>query len=82
MIWTLRIKLLSGRWAEKDWAATIACDASSTLEEERASTLLLRCDENERSARIELAKIRTLKHGLMDDFLTGRDRVPVAEDAG
>ena len=33
MIWTLQIKLLSGRWAEKDWAATIALDASSTLED-------------------------------------------------
>jgi hypothetical protein len=33
MIWTLQIKLLSGRWAEKDWAATIALDAASTLED-------------------------------------------------
>jgi hypothetical protein len=33
MIWTLQIKLVSGRWAEKDWAATIALDASSTLED-------------------------------------------------
>jgi len=33
MIWTLQIKLLSGRWAEKDWSATIALDASSTLED-------------------------------------------------
>ncbi|WP_295427028.1 hypothetical protein [uncultured Thiodictyon sp.] len=33
MIWTLQIKLLSGHWAEKDWAATIALDASSTLED-------------------------------------------------
>jgi hypothetical protein len=33
MIWTLQIKLLAGRWAEKDWAATIALDASSTLED-------------------------------------------------
>jgi len=31
MIWTLKIKLLSGRWVEKDWEATIALDASSTL---------------------------------------------------
>jgi hypothetical protein len=31
MIWTLKVKLLSGRWAEKDWEATIALDASSTL---------------------------------------------------
>jgi hypothetical protein len=31
MIWTLKIKLLAGRWAEKDWEATIALDASSTL---------------------------------------------------
>ena len=33
MIWTLQIKLLSGRWANKDWAATIALDASSTLDD-------------------------------------------------
>jgi len=33
MIWTLQIKLLSGRWADKDWAATIALDAASTLED-------------------------------------------------
>jgi hypothetical protein len=33
MIWTLEIKLLSGRWAEKDWSATIALDSSSTLED-------------------------------------------------
>jgi len=31
MIWTLKIKLLSGRWVEKDWEATIVLDASSTL---------------------------------------------------
>jgi len=31
MIWTLQIKLLSGRWASEPWAATIALDASSTL---------------------------------------------------
>ena len=31
MIWTLKIKLLSGRWVEKDWEATIALDATSTL---------------------------------------------------
>jgi hypothetical protein len=31
MIWTLKIKLLSGRWVEKDWEATIALDALSTL---------------------------------------------------
>ena len=30
---------------------------------------------------LELDKLRTLKHGLMDDLLTGRVRVPVAEDA-
>jgi hypothetical protein len=33
MIWTLHIKLLSGLWAKTDWAATIALDASSTLED-------------------------------------------------
>lgn len=33
MIWTLQIKLLSGRWADKEWTATIAVDASSTLED-------------------------------------------------
>ena len=33
MIWTLQIKLLSGLWAEKGWAATIALDACSTLED-------------------------------------------------
>jgi hypothetical protein len=33
MIWTLEIKLLSGAWAEKDWSATIALNASSTLED-------------------------------------------------
>lgn len=33
MIWTLQIKLLSGRWADKPWAATIALDASSTLDD-------------------------------------------------
>jgi hypothetical protein len=33
MIWTLQIKLLAGRWANKPWAATIALDASSTLED-------------------------------------------------
>jgi hypothetical protein len=33
MIWTLHIKLLSGRWADKLWTATIALDASSTLED-------------------------------------------------
>ena len=33
MILTIQIKLLSGRWAEKEWAATIALDASSTLED-------------------------------------------------
>jgi len=32
MIWTLQIKLLSGRWAETDWEATIALDETSTLE--------------------------------------------------
>jgi hypothetical protein len=31
MIWTLKIKLLSGRWVKMDWEATIALDASSTL---------------------------------------------------
>jgi hypothetical protein len=31
MIWTLKIKLLSGRWVEKHWEATIVLDASSTL---------------------------------------------------
>lgn len=29
----------------------------------------------------ELEKLRTLKHGLMDDLLTGRVRVPVPEEA-
>lgn len=33
MIWTIQIKLLSGCFAENDWAATIALDASSTLED-------------------------------------------------
>ena len=33
MIWTLQIKLLSGRWADKPWAATVALDASSTLDD-------------------------------------------------
>ncbi|WP_295584563.1 hypothetical protein [uncultured Lamprocystis sp.] len=33
MIWTLQIKLLAGRWASNDWAATIALNASSTLED-------------------------------------------------
>jgi hypothetical protein len=33
MIWTLQIRLLSGRWADKPWAVTIALDASSTLED-------------------------------------------------
>ena len=33
MIWTLQIKLLSGRWALEDWTATIALDASTTLED-------------------------------------------------
>ena len=31
MIWTLKIKLLSWRWVDMDWEATIALDASSTL---------------------------------------------------
>jgi hypothetical protein len=31
MIWTLKIKLLSGRWVKMDWEETIALDDSSTL---------------------------------------------------
>ena len=33
MIWTLHIQLLWGRWAEGEWAATLALDGSSTLED-------------------------------------------------
>jgi len=33
MIWTLQIKLLSGRFAEKDWAATIALRAATSLDD-------------------------------------------------
>jgi type I restriction enzyme, S subunit len=34
-----------------------------------------------RTAQLELDKLRTLKHGLMDDLLTGRVRVSVPEEA-
>ena len=34
-----------------------------------------------RTEELELDKLRILKHGLMDDLLTGRVRVPVVEDA-
>ena len=37
----------------------------------------VRVDQEQR----ELKKLRTLKHGLMDDLLTGRVRVPVHEEA-
>jgi hypothetical protein len=33
MIWTLEIKLLSGRWATKPWQATVALRAATTLED-------------------------------------------------
>ena len=33
MIWTLQIKLLSGRWASKPWEATIAVAAAKTLDD-------------------------------------------------
>ncbi len=33
MIWTITIKLVSGRWAENDWGATVALEAASTLED-------------------------------------------------
>jgi hypothetical protein len=33
MIWTLQIKLLSGRWASKPWEATIEVAAATTLDD-------------------------------------------------
>jgi type I restriction enzyme S subunit len=34
-----------------------------------------------RQEKVESMKLRTLKHGLMDDLLTGRVRVPIPEEA-
>ena len=45
---------------------------------ETSSQLL---DTRTESARTGLGKLRTLKHGLMDDLLTGRVRVTVPEEA-
>ena len=33
MIWTLTIKLITGRFASDDWATTVEIDASSTLDD-------------------------------------------------
>jgi type I restriction enzyme S subunit len=59
---------------------TLVALPASVYEQERASTVLIRHDQHEQSVRIELAKLRTLKQGLMDDLLTGRVRVPVPEE--
>jgi type I restriction enzyme, S subunit len=50
---------------------------------ERAALLGMMETQRSRVAaeRRELVKLRTLKHGLMDDLLTGRVRVPVSEEA-
>lgn len=50
---------------------------------EEQNQILLRlssCNEVLRAARLELDKLRTLKHGLMSDLLTGRVWVNVGED--
>lgn len=50
-------------------------------EQERISSALLQHDVHAEAARSELDKIRTLKHGLMDDLLTGKVRVISEESA-
>lgn len=45
-------------------------------EQNRIASFLQGSDEKLNAARVELAKLRLLKQGLMDDLLTGRVRVP------
>jgi type I restriction enzyme S subunit len=44
-------------------------------EQRRIAAILDTHDERIRQAQVEATKLRTLKHGLMDDLLTGRVRV-------
>lgn len=50
-------------------------------EQDAISQVLLELDHRQSSEEAALAKLRTLKQGLMDDLLTGRVRVPVPEEA-
>lgn len=50
-------------------------------EQAAIASLLNSMDETDASERSNLEKLRTLKHGLMDDLLTGRVRITVPEGA-
>ncbi len=50
-------------------------------EQKRAITSILAADSKLAAEHATVAKLRTLKQGLMDDLLTGRVRVPVPEGA-
>lgn len=52
-----------------------------TSEQTRIVQVFDSSDEKESKEKEQLEKLRTLKHGLMDDLLTGRVRVPAHEEA-
>jgi len=52
-------------------------------EQDRAVGILMASEADIRNQEAELAKLRLLKSGLMDDLLTGRVRVtPLLQDSG
>jgi|CXWL01.1.fsa_nt_gi type I restriction enzyme S subunit len=51
----------------------------SSAEQDLSGTLLARCSRLVRAEQAQLAKLRQVKHGLMQDLLTGRVRVKVGE---
>ena len=53
----------------------------SVSEQERITLVLLQHDRRARDVRDELEKLRSIKHGLMDDLLTGRVRITVPKEA-
>ena len=50
-------------------------------EQDRITAHLRQHDEHAVAVGVELNKLRTLKHGLMDDLLTGRVRVNATDEA-
>ena len=51
----------------------------SSVEQDQSGNLLARYSRLVRAEQIQLAKLKQVKHGLMQDLLTGRVRVKVAE---
>jgi type I restriction enzyme S subunit len=51
------------------------------VEQEAIAARLQAVDDSLRETRVHLEKCREQRHGLMDDLLTGRVRVPSIEDS-